>query len=153
LSFAVLADAFSLRWPSPPAQAALDTAVETEPAGDRLPATPYLADESDTLAPFFAALWSLEHGRSNEVITVLHYGDSPTTADLITGDIRSRMQRRFGDAGRGYTLIARPWAWYGHRGVEISDDGWKIRTGVGLAREGIYGLGGAAFEGSVGAWS
>jgi lysophospholipase L1-like esterase len=63
------------------------------------------------------------------------------------------MQSRFGDAGRGYTLIAKPWAWYGHRGVEISDHGWKMRTGVGLMREGIYGLGGAAFEGQPGAWS
>jgi hypothetical protein len=63
------------------------------------------------------------------------------------------LQSRFGDAGRGYTLIAKPWAWYGHRGVEISDHGWKMRTGVGLMREGIYGLGGAAFEGKPGAWS
>ena len=85
--------------------------------------------------------------------TILHYGDSPTTADLITGDVRAQMQNRFGDAGRGYTLIAKPWAWYGHRGIEISDHGWKMRTGVGLMREGIYGLGGAAFEGQSGAWS
>jgi hypothetical protein len=35
----------------------------------------------------------------------------------------------------------------------MSDHGWKIRTGVGLMREGIYGLGGAAFEGEPGAWS
>jgi hypothetical protein len=72
---------------------------------------------------------------------------------MITGDVRARLQERFGDAGRGYTLIAKPWAWYGHRGVEMSDHGWKIRTGVGLMREGIYGLGGAAFEGQPGAWS
>jgi lysophospholipase L1-like esterase len=67
--------------------------------------------------------------------------------------VRTQLQSRFGDAGRGYTLIAKPWAWYGHRGVEMSDHGWKIRTGVGLVREGIYGLGGAAFEGQPGAWS
>jgi lysophospholipase L1-like esterase len=92
-------------------------------------------------------------GKQAGVVTILHYGDSPTTADLITGDVRAQLQRRFGDAGRGYTLIAKPWAWYGHRGVEISDHGWKMRTGVGLMREGIYGLGGAAFEGQPGAWS
>src|ERR1035438_10361685 len=28
-----------------------------------------------------------------------------------------------------------------------------MRTGVGLMRQGIYGLGGAAFEGQPGAWS
>ena len=103
-------------------------------------------------------MWQLEQAKSAQgkpggVVTVLHYGDSPTTADLITGDVRAQLQRRFGDAGRGYTLIAKPWAWYGHRGVEIGDHGWKMRTGVGLMREGIYGLGGAAFEGQPGAWS
>jgi lysophospholipase L1-like esterase len=125
-------------------------------------------DDTNSLDPFFAALWKLEQanqaqrnlaqanqaqGKQGGVITILHYGDSPTTADLITGDVRVQLQSRFGDAGRGYTLIAKPWAWYGHRGVEISDHGWKMRTGVGLMREGIYGLGGAAFEGQPGAWS
>jgi lysophospholipase L1-like esterase len=120
------------------------------------------ADHTNSLDLFFSALWTLEQrqlGMATQdqaragVVTVLHYGDSPTTADLITGDVRAQLQSRFGDAGRGYTLIAKPWAWYGHRGVEISDHGWKIRTGVGLMREGIYGIGGAAFEGQPGAWS
>jgi lysophospholipase L1-like esterase len=146
----VFAEAFRLRWPVAPA-----------PPVPRIPfirdahlsaPSPLLADDSHELDPFFAALWKLEQDK-NGLVTVLHYGDSPTTADLITGDARAQLQRRFGDAGRGYTLIAKPWAWYGHRGVEMSDDGWKIRTGVGLTREGVYGLGGAAFEGQPGAWS
>ena len=107
-------------------------------------------DDSNSLDPFFDALWKLEQGNGAGVVTILHYGDSPTTADLITGDMRAQLQQRFGDAGRGYTLVAKPWAWYGHRGVEISDHGWKMRTGVGLIHEGIYGLGGAAFEGPAG---
>ena len=119
--------------------------------------SPVFVDDANNLDPFFAALWKLEQGKLDQgqavVVTILHYGDSPTTADLITGDVRAQLQQRFGDAGRGYTLIAKPWAWYGHRGVEISDHGWKMRTGVGLMREGIYGLGGAAFEGQPGAWS
>ncbi len=145
--------------------------------------SPVFVDDANNLDTFYAALWSLERpgpdqsatgqpkpgqpkpgqpeqgaaaqapAEAGDVVTILHYGDSPTTADMITGDVRARLQERFGDAGRGYTLIAKPWAWYGHRGVEMSDHGWKIRTSIGLMREGIYGLGGAGFEGEPGAWS
>ncbi len=87
------------------------------------------------------------------VVTVLHYGDSPTTADLITGDVRALLQARFGDAGHGFNLPAKPWAWYGHRDVAISDHGWKASTPVGSMREGIYGLGGANLVGESGAKS
>ncbi len=148
----IFAEAFRLRWPKAPVPPVPQIPVLHDVR--QLPAaSPLLVDDSHQLDPFFATLWNLEQGRDSEVVTVLHYGDSPTTADLITGDAREQLQHRFGDAGRGYTLIAKPWAWYGHRGVEMSDQGWKIRTGVGLMREGVYGLGGAAFEGQPGAWS
>jgi len=107
------------------------TAREREAAGHLT----VFVDDANSLDPFFAALWQLEQANPAQseqggVVTILHYGDSPTTADLITGDVRAQLQHRFGDAGRGYTLIAKPWAWYGHRGVEIGDHGWKMRTGV-----------------------
>jgi lysophospholipase L1-like esterase len=156
---AVFPETFRLRWPRPPAPP-VPKARAIQPQGNERPQaiSPVFVDDTNSLDPFFAALWQLEQanpaqGKEGGVVTILHYGDSPTTADLITGDVRAQLQRRFGDAGRGYTLIAKPWAWYGHRGVEISDHGWKMRTGVGLMREGIYGLGGAAFEGQPGAWS
>ncbi|MGA2652086.1 MAG: GDSL-type esterase/lipase family protein [Terracidiphilus sp.] len=154
LSPAILADTFTLRWPQPPAPVVAKRPATQSKGNGKLPQiSAVFVDDSNSLDPFFAALWKLEQGKGTGAVTVLHYGDSPTTADLITGDVRAQLQRRFGDAGRGYTLIAKPWAWYGHRGVEISDHGWKMRTGVGLMREGIYGLGGAAFEGQPGAWS
>ena len=118
------------------------------------PISPYLIDDCGTLDPFFAALHPLEEPAkpgNPETVTVLHYGDSPTTADLITGDVRELLQSRFGDAGRGFLLAAKPWAWYGHRGVDLSDKGWQTSTAVGKGREEIYGLGGASFEGSPGA--
>jgi lysophospholipase L1-like esterase len=158
----IFAETFQLRWPHPPAPV-VPKAPAIQANGKLPPVSAVFVDDSNSLDPFFAGLWKLEQerpaqanpaqGKPGGMVTVLHYGDSPTTADLITGDVRAQLQDRFGDAGRGYTLIARPWAWYGHRGVEISDHGWKMRTGVGLIREGIYGLGGAAFEGQSGAWS
>jgi lysophospholipase L1-like esterase len=153
----IFAETFKLSWPQPPAPVVPKKVASK--LNEKLPQiSPVFMDDSNSLDPFFAALWKLEQskwgqGKDGGVVTILHYGDSPTTADLITGDVRAQMQNRFGDAGRGYTLIAKPWAWYGHRGIEISDHGWKMRTGVGLMREGIYGLGGAAFEGQSGAWS
>jgi len=116
------------------------------------PISPYLIDECGTLDPFFAALHVLEvPGKAGETVTILHYGDSPTTADLITGDVRELLQSRFGDAGRGYLLAAKPWAWYGHRGVDLSDKNWTTSTAVGKGHEDVYGLGGASFEGTPGA--
>ena len=156
----IFTETFRLRWPRPPAPP-VPKEPPIQPQGNNgkpQAISPVFVDDTNSLDPFFAALWQLEQanpaqGKEGGVVTILHYGDSPTTADLITGDARAQLQRRFGDAGRGYTLIAKPWAWYGHRGVEISDHGWKMRTGVGLMREGIYGLGGAAFEGQPGAYS
>jgi lysophospholipase L1-like esterase len=150
----LFAETFQLHLPHLPAPAVPKTPmIQSKGSEKLLPVSAVFIDDTNNLDPFFVQLWKLEQGEANGVVTILHYGDSPTTADLITGDVRAQLQSRFGDAGRGYTLIAKPWAWYGHRGVEISDHGWKIRTGVGLMREGIYGLGGAAFEGQPGAWS
>ncbi len=103
---------------------------------------------------FFESLSDLESGKS-QLVRILHYGDSPTTADMITADARALLQERFGDAGHGYHLIAKPWAWYEHRGVAItSANGWKVEpaTTAGL-KDGQYGLGGVSFRGEAGARS
>ncbi|HEY4354149.1 MAG TPA: GDSL-type esterase/lipase family protein [Acidobacteriaceae bacterium] len=152
----IFADAFkvNLHRASHPAHKPVVTKPKTHPvaAGGRPAISPYLIDDSGALDPFFAALHDLETGKP-EVVTVLHYGDSPTTADLITGDTRALLQQRFGDAGHGFNLIAKPWAWYGHRDVTISDHGWKSLTAVGSMRQAVYGLGGARFEGGKDAHS
>src|SRR5437868_3206151 len=113
----------------------------------------YLYDGNGALDHFYAALRDLQSGQTRRTVRIVHYGDSPTTADLITGDARELLQERFGNAGPGFILIAKPWAWYGHHGVDISATGWKIDTAVGSMREANYGLGGAIFTGPVGASS
>jgi lysophospholipase L1-like esterase len=112
-----------------------------------------LFDQSGALDHFYAALDALAQGKRTRPVRIVHYGDSPTTADLITGDARELLQDRFGDAGPGFVLIAKPWAWYGHHGVEVDGTGWTIATAVGSMREGEYGLGGASFTGQPGASS
>jgi lysophospholipase L1-like esterase len=113
----------------------------------------FLYDGNGALDHFYAALRDLHSGQSRRTVRIVHYGDSPTTADLITGDARELLQERFGNGGPGFLLIAKPWAWYGHHGVDISATGWKIDTAVGSMHEANYGLGGAIFTGPVGATS
>ncbi len=142
--------------PVPPALAIPDPMLHGRTSADAANMTlesQFLSDDGGALDHFYAALLDSSTGRRSHPVRIIHYGDSPTTADLITGDARQLLQQRFGDAGPGFVLIAKPWAWYGHRGVDVSGDGWKIDTAVGSMREGLYGLGGAVFTGSPGATS
>jgi lysophospholipase L1-like esterase len=105
-----------------------------------------LMDPGHTLDHFYE---SLEKGG---VTRVLHYGDSPTTADLITADVRGLLQQQFGNAGTGFVLIARPWAWYNRRGVEMSASNWQIDIGGNSPmKDGLNGLGAVSFRGGSGA--
>lgn len=119
-----------------------------------LPNSPYLFDPHGALSHFYAALERTATKDPGAVTLVLHYGDSPVTADSITADARAMMQSRFGDAGHGFLLIAKPWAWYGHRGVELHANGWKIEAATqNRAKDGFHGLGGVSFTGAPGATS
>ncbi|MGD0445437.1 MAG: GDSL-type esterase/lipase family protein [Edaphobacter sp.] len=143
--------------PPPPVPAALAVPRPKVRGSVAVAATPtldsqFLIDDNGALDHFYAALGSLRNGQT-QTVRIVHYGDSPTTADLITGDARDLLQERFGNAGPGFILIAKPWAWYGHRGVDVSGTGWKIDTAVGSMREANYGLGGAIFTGPIGATS
>ena len=124
------------------------------PPPKMLATRPTLDDRNGGLDHFYAALWRTERGAPMAITRILHYGDSPTTADLITGDTRQLLQKRFGDAGHGFTLIGKPWAWYGHRGVEVSSHGWQMDPGTRWdLRNGLFGLGGVVFSGGTGAYS
>jgi lysophospholipase L1-like esterase len=111
-----------------------------------------LLDPGASLDHFYESLRQTELLTDGAVTKILHYGDSPTTADLITADLRVLLQKQFGDAGHGYVLMGKPWAWYGHRGFEISNSGWQITpANQSEARNGLFGLGGVVFRGSPGA--
>jgi len=107
-----------------------------------------LVDPTHSLDHFYEAL------DKGGVTRVLHYGDSPTTADLITADVRVMLQKEFGNAGTGFVLTARPWAWYNRRGVEMSASNWKIDIGGNSTlKDGLNGLGAVSFRGLPGAVS
>ncbi len=113
-----------------------------------------IVDAAGSMTHFYEALDRTERRLPGAVTRVLHYGDSPVTADSITADVRSLLQQKYGSAGHGFVLIAKPWVWYGHRGAELKARGWRISPATqARARDGIHGLGGVSFEGSAGAVS
>jgi len=116
--------------------------------------SPLLEDQAPALDRFYASLWRTEKKVPGAITRIVHYGDSPSTADLITGDVRSILQGHYGDAGHGYVLVAKPWAWYQHTGLRISASGWSMnRASFAEAHDGIFGLGGVSFLGQGGATS
>jgi lysophospholipase L1-like esterase len=122
----------------------------TVPAPGITPSAPprLFDDSAGALDNFYGALSRTEAREPDAVTRIVHYGDSPTTADLITGDVRSLLQSRFGDAGHGFLLVAKPWAWYQHTGVQLSGSGWKATPASHfVAQDGLFGLGGVSFTG------
>lgn len=68
------------------------------------------------LAPFFEAMAFVEREKSSRA-RVLVFGDSHTAADGWTSVLRSALQSRMGDAGRGFVPLGRPWKSFGYPGV------------------------------------
>ncbi|MCL2448388.1 MAG: GDSL-type esterase/lipase family protein, partial [Polyangiaceae bacterium] len=101
----------------------------------------------DTLEAFFRRLERTEHHEAGAVTRILHYGDSTIASDYISGTMRRRLQARYGDAGHGFILMAKPWEWYFHNDVFHASAGdWKASRLAGpLARDGMYGPGGVSF--------
>jgi len=111
-------------------------------------AEPLLDDSSGVLDSFYGALRRTGNREPGAITRIVHYGDSPTTADLITGDVRALLQARFGNAGHGFILPAKPWAWYQHAGVRLDGSGWQMVPASHFeAHDGMFGLGGVSFTG------
>ena len=144
---------FSLRVPpakrsEPAAVSAPTPAAPTASPAPSLPTNPPPIFDDSGLDPFYRALARTEAHEPGAVTRIVHYGDSPTTADLITGDVRALLHARFGNAGHGFLLVAKPWAWYQHDGVKLSGSGWKAQAASHfIAHDGFFGLGGVSFTG------
>jgi lysophospholipase L1-like esterase len=118
----------------------------------RLPGGVERIQGAELLSSFFEALRRVEAKEDGARVRIAHYGDSPTTADLITADARDLLQRQFGGAGHGYHLIAKPWAWYMHRGIDSTADGWDVEPATtAKTRDGLFGYGGVSVQGGAGA--
>ncbi len=93
---------------------------------------------------------SLRRTEARESITrILHYGDSHIAADILTGALRQRFQRGFGDAGLGFVLAGKPWQWYWRKGLSsYSSKGWRVDglSQASLATDNRLGLAGVSLS-------
>jgi lysophospholipase L1-like esterase len=107
-----------------------------------------IIDPTHTLDSFYARLAQTDGKQANAITRVTHYGDSPITNDGITAPVRRLLQQRFGDAGHGFILVDRPWAWYGHQAITFSSGGgWSDDSLMNpTVTDGAFGLGGVDFR-------
>lgn len=130
----------------PPAAAAI-----VEPVGHTSTDKPPRSIEDPTghaLDAFFARLRAVEQKEPGSIARVTYFGDSIVASDFITATLRRKLQKRFGDAGHGFMLMANAWPGYFHNDVErFAAPGWKVSRVVGpYASDGFYGLGGVSFK-------
>ncbi|HVJ94455.1 MAG TPA: GDSL-type esterase/lipase family protein [Labilithrix sp.] len=99
------------------------------------------------LRRFFESLARLEAGQAQQDVRIMQFGDSHTAADIQTAAVRRALQTRFGDGGRGFVAIGRPWKRWVQEGVRVgmskvwAPEKVKIERGK-LTGDGLYGLSG-----------
>ncbi|MEO5729499.1 MAG: hypothetical protein ABI134_12865, partial [Byssovorax sp.] len=113
---------------------------------DRKPPRPIEDPSGRALDPFFRALLAAEQKKG--IARITYFGDSIVASDFVTGTLRRRLQKRFGDAGHGFMLMANAWPGYSHNDVvRFAAPGWQVSRVVGpFAKDGLYGLGGVSFR-------
>ncbi len=112
------------------------------------PPVPIIDPSHRGLAGFYRALERTVNQAPNGVTRIVHFGDSIVTSDYVSGTLRRKFQKQFGDSGHGYMLLANAWPAYFHNDVDrFSSSGWLVSRIVGpLAPDGLYGLGGVSFR-------
>jgi lysophospholipase L1-like esterase len=152
-SIAPVAPSRSLVEPSSSAAAA-SSAEPAPPAAAS--AAPQVSDVShldggSNLDRLFDALAALEDGRSHDAVHIVQYGDSHTASDLGVSVFRHALEARFGDGGRGFVPLGKPWKGYWQDGLhpgmsrEFKPVRYKIKGGSTVAN-GSFGLLGIGLE-------
>jgi lysophospholipase L1-like esterase len=96
----------------------------------------------------YAAFAATDAGTATAPVRISYVGDSVTADDLITNDLRQRLQARFGDGGPGFLYAAPPHEFNRHRAVKRTLGGeWTVH-GVSASppRDKLMGLGGSSAE-------
>jgi hypothetical protein len=136
--------------PARPSVMALDSARNTAagPPGTARPAAPAAGAPNDaaSAAPGDApaaeppsVVAALAHGSQSQAkrqgaagqrpITILQLGDSHTSADFLTGEIRRRLQETYGNGGSGYVTAGRPHVGVLSSTLKISvSQGWTYQA-------------------------
>jgi len=106
----------------------------------------------ERLTSFFEAPATTEAPDTKRVVRIAWWGDSAIVSDGYTGQLRTRLQERFGDAGPGFMLLDTTFDGYLHDGVRMKRHGWSSSNVIqGSLRSGLYGYGGVQSESYGGA--
>lgn len=142
--------------------------IEPPPKGSGLPPYEPHPDDAEAvprslelpsptvLDSFYARLARTDARYAGAITRVSQWGDSVVANDNVSSAVRFALQRRFGDAGHGFHLVAKPNASYRHRGVRFSDgESWSRCYIINKckANDGLYGLGGTTVWSAGGAES
>ena len=136
-----------------PIEAAPPPAAEAPPEEPPAPTVVGSLERPASLRHFFEALARIDAGQAHDDVRILQFGDSHTAADYETGPLRRALQARFGDGGRGFVQIGKPWKWYVQEGLHVVGmTGWSMERGKvshgAFAGDGLYGLLGVSIESS-----
>ena len=127
------------------------TKAVTKPKERSLVYDPELFDPSGTaLAAFYDQLRAIERGERKHV-RIAFFGASHVASDLFTNVVRNGLQRRFGDAGPGFVLPAKPYPWHRHGRVTYTRsrgfESHQVRVRSRKVQR--YGLAGIALDGGT----
>ena len=138
----------TLSVPKPPPKTCAAVAVEpfaVEQTNQDPPLVPIA--NGDRLAHFYAKVAALLRGEAQHSIRIAVYGDSNLIQDFQTGQMRRRLQARFGDAGHGIVSVGRPWWAYVHMDVKHGSKGWTTyAVSTDPAPDRLYGLTGISAD-------
>jgi lysophospholipase L1-like esterase len=152
-----VAPALDLPVEPPPTEAVRAPSVETPSPPTRVGHL----EGTDRLSHLYEALAGLDDGQAHDDVRVLQYGDSHTASEVGTSVLRRLLQARFGDGGRGFVSIGKPWKTYSqdgvHNGMSSEFEPEKVRSRDSrFTGDGCYGLLGVAIEtekGGARAWA
>ena len=105
--------------------------------------------ERRALARFHARLAAFARGpKRGRRFVILQLGDSHSAADHLSGYLREKFQRRFGDAGRGMLAPGKPFRYYSpYRAQVKQSEGWAVDSSRRLADLGPFGIAGYSITG------
>ena len=95
---------------------------------------------------FYRGLAATEAGTAAHPTRISWFGDSLTAADSITGELRGRLDAKFGDGGPGFVFATPPHPFCEHRAVRRAEGGGWTSYGVTTTfeRDHLMGLGGSS---------
>lgn len=102
--------------------------------------------EQSYLAPFHRRLRAFARGDGKRLV-VLQIGDSHTASDNFSGYLRERLQRRFGNGGRGMLSAGVPYRYFQPFRVRVTQSGgWTVQSSRRKDDRGPFGINGYLVE-------